>query len=409
MRILLAAALVLSLAVIVRLIIFHSNQRMAVGQHVELTIALFQQPQVKYRNQEFSYQYVQIILPQYPTYSYGDALKLSGVITEHTITSSSGERVIIHQLKYPEVKQIDSPWWLRVSSLIRKRIISGIVQVLPQNEATLLLGITLGVREEFDPKVYDLMRQTGVLHVVAASGSNVTLLAGVILVVLERFVKRKLSILFTGMIILWYAVLAGLDPSILRASLMALVAFSAQLLGRQNISFWALFVVASGMVLLDPALISSVSFQLSVTATLGIVLIKPLFDTAKVFTKVPVVHDDLTTTLAAQWGSLPIMVWRFGALSPLSMFVNVGVLWMVAPLMILGLMASLASLVWIGFIYPFAWVAYPLLWLFLECIELVSRLTQQVTLVHVPWTLYISYYLISLSSFLFLRQKKYAS
>src|SRR6185312_6794584 len=118
----------------------------------------------------------------------------------------------------------------------------------------------------------------GVLHVIAASGMNVTFVSAALLFSLGLFLNRRNALLFGSLGIIFYLFLVGLQPSILRASIMGLLAFGAGLLGRQHIGIFALFVSGYVLLLWQPNFLFDVGFQLSFMATCGIMFMKPLLD-----------------------------------------------------------------------------------------------------------------------------------
>ena len=78
--------------------------------------------------------------------------------------------------------------------------------------------------------------------------------------------------------IVFYAVLAGLEPSIVRAAIMGILVFSSQIMGRQKMPFYILFLTAFVMLFVSPGLISDIGFQLSFLALIGIIYLKPAIE-----------------------------------------------------------------------------------------------------------------------------------
>ena len=113
-----------------------------------------------------------------------------------------------------------------------------------------------------------MFQTTGVFHVIAASGMNVSMLSGFLLAVLGRILRRQIALIVSIVAICFYAVLAGLEPSIVRASIMAGIAFTALLLGRQGTALWSLILTALLMLLFNPFLFRDIGFQLSFAAPL---------------------------------------------------------------------------------------------------------------------------------------------
>lgn len=270
----------------------------------------------------------------------------------------------------------------------------------PENSA-LLMGIVFG-EKELDKGSMQNFQKTGVLHIIAASGMNVSMLTSFVLVFLLIFMARKPALVLTGLVILFYTALAGFQASIVRAALMAFFALGAGLTGRQNTSILALLAAAYLMIFWDPSIITSISFMLSFMATLGIVLIDPLF---KRYISKNESLEDFRTTTAAQISTTPILLFFFGTYSFISIVTNLLVLWTVPPLMILGGVAALLSFV-PALSAPFVLLCLPLLTYFWGVIDFFAKFAVQIEIKNIPWTIVIGYYLVLFSGIIWLYGKK---
>lgn len=273
--------------------------------------------------------------------------------------------------------------------------------VLNRDQADLLMGIVFGEDISFEAKKKFIA--TGVIHVVAASGMNVSMLTAILLAFLAAFLKRQYALGLTSLIIIFYAGLADFQPSIVRAAIMALFALGAQILGRQNTSIYALFLAAFFMVFIHPGVITSISFQLSFTSTLGIILIDPILKSG--FLK-SAFFDDFRTTLAAQIATTPFLLFLFGTYSAIAIFVNILVLWTIPPLMLLGMMSAI-----LGFVMPIIasiviYLSMPLLSYFIYIVEIAGSYITSISL-KIPITIVIGYYLILLAVIIKLSGKKH--
>jgi competence protein ComEC len=141
-------------------------------------------------------------------------------------------------------------------------------------ELEMIKAMVLGRREEVSSEMEYVYRSTGTAHILAVSGLHV----GIIFLVISgifRSLKRKpwrwiyYSLVVTG---IWsFAFVTGSSPSVLRASLMLSVIIIAELLGRKSNVYNSIFVSAFALLIYNPNLLFSVSFQLSYAAVLGIV------------------------------------------------------------------------------------------------------------------------------------------
>ncbi len=183
---------------------------------------------------------------------------------------------------------------------------------------------------------------------------------------------------------------------------MALFAFGAGVAGRQNSSFLALFFAAWLMIFWDPTVATSISFILSFAATLGIVLLDPIF---KLTILKQDVLEDFRTTLSAQISTTPILLFSFGTYAPISIVTNLLVLWTVPPLMVLGMIA--AVLFWIPILAaPFVYLCLPLLNYFWAVIDFFAARATPITIENIPWTLIVGYYLILGSAIIYFHKRR---
>jgi competence protein ComEC len=272
---------------------------------------------------------------------------------------------------------------------------------LPKDQSKLLMGIVFGG----DPPVEEKEKfiATGVMHVVAASGMNVSMLTAFLLGTLVIFLKRKQALIITAILLVFYTGLANFEPSIVRASIMGILALGASFLGRQNTALFALFLAAFAMIFFDPDILTSISFMLSFSATLGIILLEPLLKST--FLKANL-FEDFRTTSSAQIATTPILLFFFGSYSLVSIVVNLLILWTIPPLMVLGTIASVLSFVSPLLAAPFIYLSYPLLSYFYLIVNLFSSFANPIELEKVPISAVVGYYLILFAAILHFRRKK---
>jgi len=297
-----------------------------------------------------------------------------------------------------------SPWvvLIKVSDLFRLKCQQVFIKVLPEPQASLLSGIVLGKSDFMDWDFWRALKITGTLHIIAASGMNVSMVAKVVMGSFVLIVSRKTAYFVSVVTILIYCLLAGGSAAVVRAGLMAGIAFSALAFGREAEGGWLLFLAAGAMLLINPLLIVDVGFQLSVTAMLGMIYVRPIlerlstacrrnFDVARrshckisqnlpavpsLIKKSPKQHwfrslfsNNLLDTLSAQIGTMPVLYFTFGQVQPLAFLPNLMVVPLVPALMILGFVILTAGLIWLPFAYPLGWLAWPPLTYFVIVIK----------------------------------------
>lgn len=215
-------------------------------------------------------------------------------------------------------------------------------EYLPSPQAELLSGILLGQSKNLPAKLKLALRDTSTLHIAVASGQNLTIVAGFFLS-LSGLIKRKNALILGLCVAIGYTLLSGAQIPILRAAIMFSLASIAQFTGRQRSGFWMLLVTAGLMLWVNPSWISSLSFQLSFLATLGVVVVAPIF--LKYFNKLPIIGSDLAVSLGAQIMVTPVIIQNFHQFSLVSLFANILILWTIPFIMIGGIFMLVAGLI----------------------------------------------------------------
>ena len=217
---------------------------------------------------------------------------------------------------------------------------------LPEPEAGLAAGILIGLRERVDRDLAADFATAGTSHVVAISGWNIAIVAGLVGAVLRGRPRRLVAVVVGGTI-LAYVVAAGASPSVVRAAVMAAVVLAARESGRAGRAAAALGMAAAILMLADPAMIGDAGFRLSVMATAGL-----LAWATQVGAwigrlgggRVPGwLAEGLGITLAAQAATLPDVLATFGRLSLVSPAVNLAVVPLVPAAMAGGVVAMMAG------------------------------------------------------------------
>lgn len=228
---------------------------------------------------------------------------------------------------------------------------------LPEPEAGLAAGILIGLRERVDRDLAAAFATAGVSHVVAISGWNIAIVAGIVGAILRGRPRRLVAIIVGGTIAA-YVIAAGGSPSVVRAAVMASVVLLARETGRAGRApaalAWAVVVLLLG----DPGLIGDAGFRLSVLATAGLLgWANPLAGWLGRMTRGHVpgwLIESLGISLAAQLATLPDVLATFGRLSIVAPVVNLLVVPLVPVAMAGGVVALLCG--WLTTIGAPGWV-----------------------------------------------------
>lgn len=212
---------------------------------------------------------------------------------------------------------------------------------IPPKEGGLLMGMTVGDTSKLDPGLEDAFRTTGLSHLMAVSGANVAMFLGAIGAVLRLLgVRRRATLITLGVALLAFMAITRFEPSVLRAGAMASVGLAGVWLGARREALTALAVAALGLLVQDPFLVFSLGFQLSVVATLGLLIVAPRLAAALRGGGLGAV---LAVTLGAQLAVAPLLAMQFRQFSVASLPANVLAVPAVAPATVLGFAAAAAG------------------------------------------------------------------
>lgn len=237
---------------------------------------------------------------------------------------------------------------------IRRRFTDGLTQALPSPTAELALGLTLGERSQLPPEITEAFRRSGTTHILALSGYNVSVLAGILLAVLPGLVGRRLALVTVSFSLLGFLLMTGAPASLVRATVMAWLLVAAQLLRRRVSAGRLLALAVSAILLFQPAQAFDLGFQLSVAATAGLIW-------SGGRETLHGVRAAVRATLAATVFTLPLLVVAFGRVSLVSPLANLVVL-PVVPILFLGclgfgVVASLVPAVALAVNAPLVWLS----------------------------------------------------
>jgi len=144
---------------------------------------------------------------------------------------------------------------------------------LPYPESTVLTGILLGRRKELPPSSEKIFKNTGTLHVLAASGLHISILiASMLLLFKLTGFHSRFSYLFIIPAVLLYMLTAGVSPSIMRASIMGIIFLIASCIGKDYHYINSLFIAGFIMLVINPYNLFLPGFQFSFIIVLGILI-----------------------------------------------------------------------------------------------------------------------------------------
>lgn len=311
---------------------------------------------------------------------------------------------IIYADSFEKVGEVDfkSDKWFYILAKFEKTrndILEKHSKYIKSPRLEILGGIVFG-SEAINPseEIKENFKNSGLLHLLAASGLNVALIYGIWwwIANLIRF-PYNLSILVGAVFVIFYTFMTGFPPSILRASIMLLFVLLGKIIDRNANSLALIFFVGFLILLISPKMLFDVGFQLSFVVTIGLVVCVPIiilkFEkldkkykerykkssriikySTSLFSPSAIVGI-VAVPLVAQLCVMPLQMYYFNNFTPFSLLANIAVIPFIGVLSFIGFISSIFALIPIlneSVIFLFDMIANPLLALLIKISEFFS-------------------------------------
>ena len=323
---------------------------------------------IELQNEKFS---LLAQVPQYPEYFYGDEVAVSCVAKSiKNIDASFDYRMymakegVLYQCDKPKLQKIESGkgnMFLSGILKIRQLFENNIRAVVPQPEGALADGLLFGGSNELSKEIQTDFSRTGMTHIVAVSGYNVTIIAQYLIILgIALGLWRKQATWFAIAGIILFVIMSGLPASAVRAGVMGGTLLWAMKNGRFANCENAIIFAAAVMLMLNPLLLRwDVGFQLSFLATLGIVLSSPFWEKSFIKKHQALgISEIIAMSLSAQIFVLPIIAYNFHMTSLISLLANILILPTIPLSMLLVFLVSISGFIFTPFSLVLAWIAF---------------------------------------------------
>lgn len=280
----------------------------------------------------------------WPALSYGDAITARGKLSKpgmiddfdyEKYLSLSGIQSVMYRAN---VKKVESGHRSHIMSALftsKRWFERRITRLYPEPHASLAVGILSGSRGMMPDELTDAFKATGLTHIIAISGFNIT----IILTLLSRllfWIPRRMKLLPLVVGITAFTIFTGASASVVRAAMMGILGLIALETGRQAQSRLLILWTAFFMTLWNPKLLWwDAGFQLSFLAVIGITEITPRLDA--MMQRIPdtlAIRTSLAATLGAQIATLPLITYLFHRIAFIGLLTNL----LVAPLVPLAML-----------------------------------------------------------------------
>lgn len=351
---------------------------------------------------------------------FGDKIKIYGVLQGISEGNSSYKDYltkyqVYSKMDFPEFEKTDFEtsfkernWMLFKRQLfwIKKNFISIIGKILPEPDASLMVGLLLGIKKTLPDWMLMAFKNTGTMHIIALSGFNITVIVA-FLKNLTKNLSRRLSFWIPVLAVLFFIIMTGADSSVVRAGIMGLMLILAKKFGRQSDASITFFFAAFLMIFLNPLILRfDLGFQLSFASMAGIIYLAPFVE--KLFKKFPAfLSENLSLTFAAQVMTIPIILYNFGIISIISLLANLLILPVVPLAMLFGTISVLSYLIvpFIGEVL--GWSGYLLTEYIIKISDFLSKLPYASINYNLPNSYFIAfYYLLLIDGILFMNNFK---
>ena len=343
-------------------------------------------------------------------FQYGDRLSISGQIllppdsgsgfSYREYLARSGITALINN---PHVQRTEGFRGSRLKAGIyqlRSVLVDRIFRLFPKPENALMAGILLGDESKITSDIDRAFQKTGTAHIIAISGANFTLLTWLVLSLVRRLIPRWWAPPLVMIPFIWfYTILVGGNSAVVRAGIMCALSIIGSSRGRTGNGLNNLALTAALMSIWDPSVLSDVGFQLSVTATLGILLYsEPLCNLVRgaIAKLLPKISEEALTSAVNVLNGLCLMsisagiytMWvsaqAFGRISLISLPAN----FLIAPFQSLIMLGGFAALLLSFIFYPLgaaaAWLIWPAPALTIRIVQFCSKIRWGSVYVELP-------------------------
>lgn len=371
-----------------------------------------------------------IITEKYPHYNYGDKLGIIGFrkkpenFAQFDYQGYLAKNDIYSVIYYPKIKLEsinNGSFLLRTLFNFKNSVKNNIERIMPRPEVAVLEALELGDKGGLSDEFKEKLNLTGTRHIVAISGMHIVILSNILMFILIGLgFWRGQAFYFTLGLLTLFIIMIGAPASAVRAGVMGGVLLLSRKIGRLSSSGRAIVFVATIMLIINPLLLKfDIGFQLSFLAALGIIYIKPIFDERMN----KILPDRFNSwlrkgkfrkemkgaaimTLAAQFSTLPILVYNFGRISFISLLANILIVPAIPYIMGAGLIFSLIAVIspFLGLIL--IWPMWFMLAFITKLVNLLSKIPfAAYEIFNVHWAWLVAYYIL-LTSFTIWRKNK---
>lgn len=355
---------------------FHDNNYQVLENSSDVTIegVIRSKPEVDYKKQRATVDIVTINdqkisrktkvsvdFPKFPVLEYGDEIKVSGEIKNPNLMDYSYQKYLkknliaglIYQPTFVQITGQEKSFQvtlIRGLYMISSYFEQSLNSVLPEPQASLASGLILGIKRNIPDDLSDDLSKSGLTHIIALSGFNITIIMKVISDLLRKPLGKKKTFIFGILLVIMFVLLTGAASSVIRAAIFSTLIIYGSTIGRKADQTNLMLFAALIMVVLNPfVLVNDVGFQLSFLAFCGLIYVSPiltkLIANSKISNWPEGIKSPLTETLSAQIAVFPLIIYVFGRFSLIAPVANLIVLWILPISMLMAFLVGISGLI----------------------------------------------------------------
>ncbi|MEK7376046.1 MAG: ComEC/Rec2 family competence protein, partial [Candidatus Margulisiibacteriota bacterium] len=344
-------------------------------------------------------------------YQYGDQIKLKGKVIKSKTPGNPGEMDYDDYLKrkgisnsisvfpdkdgFPEVTAKNKGNWFISSSLtLKNKVIALHKNSMPEPYASLFGSIIFGMKGSPIPdEIKSRYQKSGVVHILVASGQQVSILIGVCLLAFSALRMPAAFILIITSFITWsFAAMAGFGASIVRSAIMGQIMIAGKIFDREGDFLNSLCLAALVLLVIDPYNLFDIGFQLSFLATWSLVYAAPLINEALQKHIPKFAAGSMSIAMAPVLATSPISAYNFSQLTPVAFLSNIIVVPMAEALTVFGFISTAAGLILPFLSYFLDGFIFALMYTLDLSVSCFSRLPGAYTYIEKPAFIWIIFY-----------------
>lgn len=217
---------------------------------------------------------------------------------------------------------------------------------LPVDQAAMLPALVLGDTSAVSAQATAEFRESGLAHLTAVSGANVTIVCGAVLLS-AVLIGPRAAVALAAVTLVAFVVVVQPSPSVLRAAVMGAITLLAVLSHRRRQALPALSATVIALMIGAPALAVDVGFALSVSATAGLIVLAPMWSRRLADRGWPrPLADAVSVAVAAQLVTAPLVAGISGSVSLVAVAANLAVAPVIPPITVIGSAAAALCALW---------------------------------------------------------------